>query len=67
MENNYLEVAQQWLGADYDEQTRKEVKDLMDNNPKELEESFYRMLEFGTGGLRGTIGAGGSSRPKIRP
>ena len=58
MENNYLEVAQQWLGADYDEQTRKEVKDLMDNNPKELEESFYRMLEFGTGGLRGIMGVG---------
>ena len=51
MEKNYLEVAQQWLGNDYDEDTRKEVKDLMDNNPKELEESFYRMLEFGTGGL----------------
>jgi len=58
MEKNYLEVAQQWLGADYDEQTRKEVKDLMDNNPKELEESFYRMLEFGTGGLRGIMGVG---------
>ena len=49
MENNYLAVAQQWLGSDYDEQTRKEVQDLMDNNPKELEESFYRNLEFGTG------------------
>ena len=58
MEKNYLEVAQQWLGNDYDEDTRKEVKDLMDNNPKELEESFYRMLEFGTGGLRGIMGVG---------
>ena len=58
MENNYLDIAKQWLGADYDEQTRKEVQNLIDNDPKELEESFYRMLEFGTGGLRGIMGVG---------
>lgn len=58
METNYLEVAKQWLGAEYDEATRNEVKRLMEHDPKELEESFYRMLEFGTGGLRGIMGVG---------
>ncbi len=58
MEKNYLEIAKQWLGPEYDTATRNEVKRLMENDPKELEESFYRMLEFGTGGLRGIMGAG---------
>lgn len=58
METNYIEVAKQWLGDDYDEATRNEVKRLMENDPKELEESFYRNLEFGTGGLRGIMGVG---------
>lgn len=55
---NYKERANQWLSNDYDAQTRAAVKDLIDNNPKELEESFYRDLEFGTGGLRGIMGVG---------
>ena len=46
MENNYLDIAKQWLGEDYDEQTRKEVQNLIDNDPKELEESFYRVFSF---------------------
>ncbi len=58
METNYIEVAKQWLSEDYDEATRAEVKRLMENDPKELEESFYRNLEFGTGGLRGIMGVG---------
>jgi Phosphomannomutase len=58
MDNSYLSVAKQWLSEEYDEQTRNEVKNLIDNNPKELEDSFYRMLEFGTGGLRGIMGVG---------
>lgn len=58
METNYIEVAKQWLSADYDEATRNEVKRLMENDPKELEESFYKNLEFGTGGLRGIMGVG---------
>ncbi|MEG2470947.1 MAG: phospho-sugar mutase [Bacteroidales bacterium] len=58
MENNYLDIAKQWLGVEYDKATRDEVKRLIDNDPKELEESFYRMLEFGTGGLRGIMGVG---------
>lgn len=58
MDNSYLSVAKQWLSEEYDEQTRNVVKNLIDNNPKELEDSFYRMLEFGTGGLRGIMGVG---------
>lgn len=58
MEANYMEVAKQWLGSDYDLKTREEVKRLMEQDPKELEECFYRNLEFGTGGLRGIMGVG---------
>jgi phosphoglucomutase len=48
-----------WLGADFDEATRKEVQQLIDaNDVRELTDRFYRDLEFGTGGLRGIMGAG---------
>ncbi len=50
--------AKQWLNPAYDEQTRNRVKWLIDNDSKELDESFYRELEFGTGGLRGIMGVG---------
>ncbi len=51
--------AQVWLGAGYDEETRAEVQRMLDAEDKtELIESFYRDLEFGTGGLRGIMGAG---------
>ena len=50
--------AEKWLGAEFDEATRKAVKELIDNDPKELVESFYKDLEFGTGGLRGIMGVG---------
>lgn len=53
-----LAKANEWLNAPYDQKTRDAVKNLIDNNPKELEESFYRSLEFGTGGLRGIMGVG---------
>jgi phosphoglucomutase len=53
------EKAVKWLSEMYDEETRKEVKRLLDNeNPGELIDSFYKNLEFGTGGLRGIMGAG---------
>ena len=45
------ERAEKWLSDSYDEETRKKVKQLIDNDPKELTESFYKDLEFGTGGL----------------
>lgn len=51
--------AQEWLSETYDLQTRKEVQQLLDNtDPTELIDSFYRSLEFGTGGLRGIMGVG---------
>ena len=57
--NEVRAKAQKWLSPIYDEQTRKEVQALLDNeDPTELIDSFYRNLEFGTGGLRGIMGVG---------
>src|SRR3712207_9071619 len=57
--------AKQWLSPSFDEETRKSVQELIDNTDKtELIESFYKDLEFGTGGLRGIMGAG-SNRMNI--
>ncbi|MCM1377732.1 MAG: phospho-sugar mutase [Clostridium sp.] len=54
-----IERAQKWLGPEYDEETRKEVQAMLDSDDKtELIEAFYKDLEFGTGGLRGIMGAG---------
>ena len=58
MDQKILERAQSWLTEQYDEETRKKVQELIDNDPNELTESFYRNLEFGTGGLRGIMGVG---------
>ena len=55
---DFKQVAQSWLDGNYDEETKKQVKDLMDNDPAGLEDAFYRNLEFGTGGLRGVMGVG---------
>ena len=53
-----LAKAQQWLDGNYDAETKAQVKYLIENDPKELVESFYKDLEFGTGGLRGIMGVG---------
>ena len=58
LEQVVMSKAQKWLDGDYDEATKKQVKYLMDNDMKELTESFYKDLEFGTGGLRGIMGVG---------
>ncbi len=63
MENELLkqvtEKANKWLGAEYDAETREAVKAMLESDDKtELIESFYKDLEFGTGGLRGIMGAG---------
>ena len=50
--------AQSWLDGAYDEATKQAIRDMAENNPNELNESFYRHLEFGTGGLRGIMGVG---------
>ncbi len=56
--NNAMERANIWLSEQYDEETRKFVQELIQNNPTELEDAFYRDLEFGTGGMRGIMGIG---------
>lgn len=53
-----LDNVNSWLNGSYDEETKNQVRDLLQSNPKELAESFYRSLEFGTGGLRGIMGVG---------
>ena len=50
--------AQSWLDGAYDEETKQAIRDMAEQNPNELNESFYRTLEFGTGGLRGIMGVG---------
>ena len=55
---NYLEKYNSWLNDSiFDEVTKKELLAIKDNN-KEIEDRFYKDLEFGTGGLRGVVGAG---------
>ena len=62
MENNLdkqvLAKAQAWLDGNYDDATKEQVRVMMETNPTELTESFYKDLEFGTGGLRGIMGVG---------
>lgn len=65
MENNSnliaqcIEKAQQWLSPAFDEETRRQVQEMLDNEDKtDLVDAFYQNLEFGTGGLRGIMGAG---------
>lgn len=58
MEERILKLSDFWTSDAFDEDTRKEVKALRDDNPKGLEDAFYKDLEFGTGGLRGVMGAG---------
>jgi phosphoglucomutase len=59
-----LAKANEWLNGNYDKETKEAVKEMMDNNPQELIESFYRDLEFGTGGLRGIMGVGSNRMNK---
>ncbi len=47
-----------WLAGNYDEATKQEIRHLLDTNPDDLVEGFYKNLEFGTGGLRGIMGVG---------
>ena len=50
--------AENWLNSNIDKSAKKQIKYLLENNEKELIESFYKDLEFGTGGLRGIMGVG---------
>lgn len=53
-----LEKAKAWLTDIFDNETKDEINKLIKENPKELEESFYKNAEFGTGGMRGVMGVG---------
>ena len=58
MEAVIQERSTNWLKGNFDEATKEAIKKMQNENPKELAESFYRNLEFGTGGLRGIMGVG---------
>ena len=58
MDASTLEKARFWTGDAFDEKTRAEVQNLLDTDQKTLDDAFYKGLEFGTGGLRGLMGAG---------
>ncbi len=58
MDAAILEKVNVWLNGNYDQATKEEIRRLQTSSPDELTESFYRNLEFGTGGLRGIMGVG---------
>lgn len=64
IDKSILEKVNSWLEGDYDAATKQTIRELLKNNPNELTESFYKSLEFGTGGLRGLMGVG-SNRMNI--
>ena len=58
IETDVLDKANAWLTDTFDSDTQNKIKKLIANNPQELKESFYKNLEFGTGGMRGIMGVG---------
>jgi len=58
MDENILVKAKSWTRGNFDEETKSRVGEMIEKNPAELTDSFYRILEFGTGGLRGVMGDG---------
>lgn len=56
--NSTQASAEKWLSETFDTKTREQVQHLIDNDLSELEDSFYKNLEFGTGGMRGVMGVG---------
>jgi phosphoglucomutase len=58
IEPNILKAVNEWLTPTFDEKTQNEVKKLMTSSQANLNESFYKNLEFGTGGMRGIMGVG---------
>ncbi|WP_396144054.1 phospho-sugar mutase [Flavobacterium sp.] len=58
IEQNILDKVNEWLTPTFDNQTQEDIKEMMTTSPKDLEESFFKNLEFGTGGMRGIMGVG---------
>ncbi|QNM86062.1 phospho-sugar mutase [Polaribacter pectinis] len=53
-----LDKAKQWLTATFDTETQQEIQQLIETNSSDLDDRFYKDMEFGTGGMRGIMGAG---------
>lgn len=58
IDQNILDKVNEWLTPTFDNQTQETIKEMMTSAPKDLEESFFKNLEFGTGGMRGVMGVG---------
>ncbi|SFZ92524.1 Phosphomannomutase [Flaviramulus basaltis] len=58
IEPKILDRINSWLTSVFDEDTQNTIKESIANNPKDIQESFYKDLEFGTGGMRGVMGVG---------
>ena len=58
IEQVILDKVNEWLTPTFDQATQDAINEMMTSAPKELEDSFYKNLEFGTGGMRGIMGLG---------
>ncbi len=58
IKQNILDAVNEWFTPTFDTATQEEIKEIMTTSPKNLEERFYKNLEFGTGGMRGIMGVG---------
>ena len=58
IEPEILDKVNAWLTPDFDQKTQEKIKDMIANDPEGVKESFYKNLEFGTGGMRGVMGLG---------
>lgn len=58
LKQNILDDVNEWQSPIFDAKTQEELQQLLASSPKEIEESFYKNLEFGTGGMRGIMGVG---------
>jgi phosphomannomutase len=58
IKQNILDAVNEWLTPTFDQETQETIKTIMTTSPQDLEESFYKNLEFGTGGMRGVMGVG---------
>jgi len=64
MDPEIIKKAEKWLKGQFDEETKARVRYMIENEPAELVECFYKDLEFGTGGLRGIMGTGSNRMNK---
>ncbi len=58
MSSEAVNRANEWLSGDYDEESKEQIRAWMNSSPEQLEDAFYKDLEFGTGGMRGVMGVG---------